>query len=130
MQNKKTKNNTLAEAKHKSALEELCSIAGTATSKKVFGREYNRMLKELSFLLENEYKNILDYSYRLNTLEMSGVSKETLSLIFCRGLKKVEYSYFDIDFENEKEVKAGIYGYTIAHVYRLTYKGKIGNEQK
>ena len=130
MQNKKTLETAAMKSKYKYALEELCKVSSEETSKKVFDKQYPKILGELSSILENGYKNVLDYSYVLNTAEMKDVTKDYMQSIFRRGLKKVEYCNFNIDFNDEKQIKTGIYGYTVAHVYKLLFKENYGTKSK
>ncbi len=62
---------------------------------------------------------MLSYSYKLNCLEMSDIPMDTLSYIFHKGLGKIDYSKFNIDFNDKSQVNLGIYGYTVGHVYKL-----------
>ena len=104
---------------HASALEELCKVSDENTAKRVFGTQYNRMINELAYILKNEKKEMLEYAYRLNTAELINLKPITLYPRFDKSLGKIEYANFDIDFNNEASIKLGIYGYTIAHVYRM-----------
>ncbi len=128
MQNKKKVENDSYNSKYGSVLERLCKIKNEKPVEKVFGRQYNRIIKELSYIIDNGYTEVLDYSYRLNSAEMKGVTSEYLQLLFHKGLGKMEYSNFDIDFTSNKEVKIGICGYTIAYVYRIV-QGRHGGKK-
>ncbi|MCL4396977.1 hypothetical protein M1494_01355 [Candidatus Parvarchaeota archaeon] len=130
MQNKKASRGQANNSKYGHALEELCSVSTEEMSKKVFGRQYSKILEELSYILENGHKSVLDYSYILNTEELKGVTKEYMHSIFEKGLKKVEYSRFSIDFNDKRQVKTGIYGYTVAHVYKILFKQDNGTKPK
>lgn len=130
MQNKKTDIEQGINSKYRHALEELCNISTEEISKKVFGIQYSKILDELSYIIENGYKGVLDYSYILNTEEMKDVTKDYMRSIFEKGLKKVEYSNFNIDFNDKRQVKTGIYGYTIAHVYKILFKQNNGKKSR
>ncbi len=130
MKNEKNDKELGINGKYKNALEELCNVSSEEISKKVFGRQYSKILNELSYIIENGYKSVLDYSYRLNNEEMKDVTKEYIRNIFQKGLKKVEYNDFNIDFNDSRQVKTGIYGYTIAHVYKILFKQNNGKKSK
>ena len=130
MQNRKTDKEQGVNGRYKYALEELCNVSTEETAKKVFGRQYSKILNELSYILENGYKSMLDYSYTLNNEEMKDVTQDYIRVIFKKGLRKVEYSDFNIDFNDKKQVETGIYGYTIAHVYKILFKQNNGTKSK
>ncbi|MGC8533399.1 MAG: hypothetical protein ACP5MV_02080 [Candidatus Parvarchaeum sp.] len=130
MQNKKEGISKGINGRYKNALDELCNISTEELSKKVFGRQYSKILNELSDILNNGYKGVLDYSYRLNTEELKDVTLDYMRSIFEKGLRKVEYSNFNIDFKDKKQVETAIYGYTIAHVYKILFKQNNGTKPK
>ncbi|MEM0142570.1 MAG: hypothetical protein QXL94_01250 [Candidatus Parvarchaeum sp.] len=123
MKNKKSLVDSVTKSKYSSALEELCNFSTEETSKKVFGDQYYSILDEISYILKKGYKEVLDYSYLLNTAEMKDVTTDYMKSLFQKGLKKVGYFDFDVDFNDEKQVKTGIYGYTVAHVYKIIKDG-------
>ena len=110
----KTKNN--------SVLEELCRISDEETIKKVFGQQYDVILDNLAYIFKEGYKDTLDTYYRLNGSEMNQISKDRMKIILSKGLKKIGYSNFDIDFDDTEQIKVGIYGYNIATIYKMLSK--------
>jgi len=130
MQNRKADKEQGVNGRYKYALEELCNVSTEETAKKVFGRQYSKILNELSYILENGYKSVLDYSYTLNNEEMKDVTQDYIRVIFQKGLRKVEYGDFNIDFNDKKQVETGIYGYTIAHAYKILFKQNNGTKSK
>jgi hypothetical protein len=130
MQNKKTSKGKEISSKYKHALEELCNVSNEEVSKRVFGKQYSKILGELSYILENNYKSVLDYSYVLNIEEMKYITKDYMRSIFEIGLKKVEYGDFNIDFNDKREIETAIYGYTIAHVYKILLMQNYGTKPK
>ena len=117
MENKNVKN--MGKKFQISALEEMCKISSEELAKKVFHTQYDRVINEISYILKNGKAEMLSYAYKLNCLEMSDILMDNLSHMFHKGLGKIDYSKFDIDFNDKSQVNLGIYGYTVGHVYKL-----------
>lgn len=116
--------------KNESALEALCKVSNIETAKKVFGKQYDKILDNLNYIFENGCKDLLSNYYELNKLEIRSIPEKRVKLIFTKGLKKVGYTDFDIDFNDSEQVKIGIYGYNIATIYKMLYKNNKSHRSR